>query len=82
MEANELRMQASRYTEERLAELESIVLGVLQSSSTTYESLIGSLGQYRDVIQSNIRALHPVEEDLDSLNLDDDQDDSVQTDEI
>ena len=82
MEANELRMQASRYTEDRLAELESIVLGVLQSSSTTYESLIGSLGQYRDVIQSNIRALHPVEEDLDSLNLDDDQDDSVQTDEI
>lgn len=82
MEANELRMQASRYTEDRLAELESIVLGVLQSSSTTYESLIGSLGQYRDMIQSNIRSLHPVEEDLDTLQLDDEQDDPEQTDEM
>ena len=81
IEANELRMQASRYTEDRLAELESIVLGVLQSSSTAYESLIGSLGQYRDMIQSNIRALNPVEEDLETLRLDDEADDSEQTDE-
>lgn len=81
MEANELRTQASRYTEDRLAELESIVLGVLQSSSTTYESLLGSLGQYRDLIQSNLRALHPVEEDLGTLPLDDEQDDEDQLDE-
>lgn len=69
MEANELRTQASRYTEERLTELESIVSGLLQSSGATYETLLGSLGQYRDLIQSNIRALHPVEEDLDVLPL-------------
>lgn len=67
MEANELRTQASRYTEDRLAELESIVLGVLQSSSSTYETLLGSLEQYRDLIQSNIRAMHPSEEELNSL---------------
>lgn len=61
-EANELRMQASRYTEERLAELESIVLSAIQSSTANYDKLIGSLGQYRDLIQSNLRALHPADE--------------------
>lgn len=70
MEANELRMQASQYTEDRLAELESIVLSAIQSSSTNYDKLLGSLGQYRDLIQSNIRALHPSEE-LDELHLSD-----------
>lgn len=62
MEANELRMQASRYTEERLAELESIVTSAIQSSSANYDKLMGSLGQYRDLIQSNRRALQPVED--------------------
>lgn len=70
IEANDLRMQASRYTEDRLAELESIVLSAIQSSSTNYDKLLGSLGQYRDLIQSNIRALHPSEE-LDELHLND-----------
>ena len=64
IEANELRTQASRYTEERLAELESIVLGVLHSSSTSYEALLSSMTQYRDMIQANIRSLHPVEEHM------------------
>ena len=66
MEANELRMQASRYTEEKLGELESIVLSAIQSSTTNYDKLLGSLGQYRDVIQANIRDLHPAEDDPDS----------------
>ena len=65
MEANELRMQAAKYTEDRLAELESIVLSAIQSSSANYDRLIGSLGQYRDLIQSNLRALRPSDEDLD-----------------
>lgn len=61
MEANELRMQASMYTEDRLTELDSIVSSAIQSTTTDYERLIGSLGQYRDLIQSNLRALHPTE---------------------
>ncbi len=65
MEANELRMQAAKYTEDRLAELESIVASAIQSSSANYDRLIGSLGQYRDLIQSNLRALRPSDEDLD-----------------
>lgn len=69
LEANELRMQASRYTEERLAELESIVLSAIQTSSTNYDHLLGTLGQYRDLIQSNLRALRPLEEELDELSM-------------
>lgn len=64
IEANELRMQASQYTEERLVELESIVLSAIQSSTANYDKLLGSLGQYRDVIQSNLKVLHPAEEEL------------------
>ena len=62
---HELRMQAAKYTEDRLAELESIVASAIQSSSANYDRLIGSLGQYRDLIQSNLRALRPSDEDLD-----------------
>ena len=69
MEANELRMQAASYTEDRLAELESIILSAIQLSSSNYENLLGSLGQYRDLIQSNRQALHPTEEEFDDLSI-------------
>ena len=63
MEANDLRMQAAEYTEARLAELETIISSAIESSAANYEMLLGSLGQYRDVIQDNIRAFHPSEEE-------------------
>lgn len=75
IEANELRTQASRYTEDRLAELDGIVSSAIQSTNSDYERLIGSLGQYRDLIQSNLRALHPTE-DL-GIHLDDNDDDKL-----
>ena len=73
MEANELRTQASQYMESRLVELDSITSSAIQSTNADYERLLGSLGQYRDLIQSNLRSLHPVEH-LD-LHLDDQEDD-------
>ena len=73
MEANELRTQASQYMESRLVELDSIQSSAIPSTNADYERLLGSLGQYRDLIQSNLRSLHPVE-DLD-LHLDDQEDD-------
>lgn len=76
IEANELRMQAAQYTEDRLAELESIILSAIQSSNTNFNNLIGSLSQYKDLIQSNRQALHPVEEVLGDLPLDETSDDS------
>lgn len=71
IEANELRMQAAGYTEDRLAELENIILSAIQASTLNYENLLGSLGQYRDLIHSNRQALHPAEEEFEDLSLDD-----------
>ena len=70
IEANELRTQAAQYTEDRLAELESIITSAIQSSNANYTNLLGSLNQYKDLIQSNRQALRPVE-DMDTLPLDD-----------
>ncbi|MCI9337589.1 MAG: hypothetical protein HFH93_08620, partial [Lachnospiraceae bacterium] len=72
MEANELRTQASRYTEDRLSELDSIVSSAIQSANTDYDRLLGSLSQYRDLIQSNLQSLRPAE-DL-GMHLDDPDD--------
>ncbi|MCI8529140.1 MAG: hypothetical protein HFH82_08335 [Lachnospiraceae bacterium] len=69
IEANELRMQASKYTEDRLVELNSIVVSAIQTMAADYEKSMGALVQYRDLIQSNLRAMNPME-DLDELSLD------------
>ena len=61
MEANELRMQAAQY---------------IQASEANYSSLLGSLNQYRDLIQQNRRALQPMEEDMESIPMGDMDDDS------
>lgn len=61
MEANELRTQASRYMEERLVDLEAVIRSAIQSSNTNYGKLMGSLEQHHNLIESNIRALHPDE---------------------
>jgi len=75
LEANELRMQAAQYTEDRLAEMEEVILSAIQSTDANYNSLMGSLNQYKDLIQANRQALHPVEE-LEELPLDEDASDA------
>lgn len=69
IEANELRMYAAQYTEDRLADLENIIVSAINASNTNYQNLIGSLNQYRDLIQSNRRAMHPTEEEFEGLGL-------------
>jgi len=64
IEANDLRTQAARYMEERLAELEAIIRSAIQTSNANYGKLMGSLEQHHNLIESNIRALHPAEEYL------------------
>lgn len=71
IEANELRMQAAQYTEDRLAELEAVIVSAIQSAARNYESLMGSLGQYRDVIQSNRRAFQSAESAEEESSLED-----------
>ena len=69
IEANNLRMQAAQYTEDRLAELEAIILSAIQASNANYGALMGSLDQYKELIQSNRRALHPSDDDLEALQM-------------
>ena len=49
----------------------NIILSAIQASTSNYENLLGSLGQYRDLIHSNRQALHPAEEEFEDLSLDD-----------
>ncbi len=71
IEANELRMYAAQYTEDRLADLENIIVSAINASNTNYQNLLGSLNQYKDLIQSNRQAMHPTEEEFEGLGLDD-----------
>ena len=63
-EANNVRTAARQYMDDMLAHLENIIVASSHAASSNYENLIGSLKQYRDIIQSNRNELHPVEEDL------------------
>ena len=63
IEANDVRMAAMQYMDDMLAHLENVIYSSTQAATSNYESLIGSLNQYRDIIQSNRNELHPVDED-------------------
>lgn len=69
MEANAVRSAAIQYMDDMLAHLENVIAASSQSATSNYESFIGSMNQYRDIIQSNRQELHPVE-DLEEVILD------------
>lgn len=69
IEANELRTQAAKYTEDRLVELENIILSSIHAAASNYDTLLGSLNQYKELIQTNRRALQPAEE-FEELSMD------------
>ncbi len=73
IEANNVRMAAMQYMDDMLAHLENILISSTQSATANYESLIGSLNQYKDIIQSNRSELHPVEEDIEDVALDEEE---------
>ena len=68
IEANELKSQAMQYMDDMLAHLENIISASTQQASSNYDTLIGNLNQYRDIIQSNRIELHPVDEDLEGID--------------
>ena len=70
IEANNLRAAAMQYMDDVLAHLENIITASTQSAQSNYDSLIGSLNQYLDVIQSNRNELHPVEDEYDDISFD------------
>ena len=63
IEANSVRMAAMQYMDDMLAHMENIIEASTQSAVKNYDSLIGSLNQYKEIIQSNRSELHPVEEE-------------------
>lgn len=73
IEANNVRMAAMQYMDDILAHLENILIASTQSATSNYENLIGSLNQYKDIIQSNRNELHPVEEDIEGITLDEEE---------
>ncbi len=71
IEANSVRTAAMQYMDDMLAHLENIIGSSAQSATANFENLIGSLNQYKDIIQSNRSELHPVEEDIEDVPLED-----------
>ena len=67
MEANSVRQAAMQYMDDMLGHLEKIISSSTQAATQNYDNLIGSLNQYRDIIQSNRSELHPVEDELEAL---------------
>ncbi len=64
MEANSVRMAAMQYMDDILAHLETVLISSIGAASQNYETLLGSLTQYKDIIQSNRNELHPVEDEV------------------
>lgn len=77
IDANNVRAAAMQYMDDMLAHLENIIQSSTQAATANYESLIGSLNQYQDVIQSNRNELHPMEDDLETVSLDEEEKESV-----
>lgn len=76
IEANNVRMAAMQYMDDMLAHLENIISSSTQAANSNYANLIGSLNQYRDVIQSNRNELHPAGDDLEEASQDDETGDN------
>ena len=68
-EANAVRSAAVQYMDDMLAHLENVINASIQSETAHHDSFMNSMTQYRDIIQSNRRELHPVE-DLEEVVLD------------
>ena len=69
IEANNVRTAAMQYMDDMLAHLENIIVSSTQTATNHYENLIGSLNQYKDIIQANRSELHPAEEDMEDAAL-------------
>ena len=73
LEANNVRAAAMQYMDDMLAHLENVIVSSTQAATSNFDNLIGSLNQYRDVIQANRNELHPAD-DLEALVSEDNED--------
>lgn len=78
MEANAVRMSAMQYMDDMLANLENIIAASSQTAKADYDALIGNLNHYYDIIQSNRAELHPVEDELVEVDLNDESQEGIE----
>jgi len=79
LEANAVRMAAMQYMDDMLANLENIIAASSQNAAANYDNLLNNMNHYMEIIQSNRAELHPVEDDLVEVDLnDDDTEDGIE----
>ncbi|MBQ9134775.1 MAG: vacuolar family H+-ATPase subunit H [Lachnospiraceae bacterium] len=78
MEANAVRMSAMQYMDDMLANMENIIAASVQTARADYDTLLGNLNHYHDIIQSNRAELHPVEDELVEVDLNDESQDGLE----
>jgi vacuolar-type H+-ATPase subunit H len=61
IDANNMRYAAMQYMDDVLSHLENIIVSSSNTAITHYDGFVQSMNQYRDMIQSNRRELHPEE---------------------
>ena len=71
MDANAIRIGAIQYTDDLLANAESIIGHTLDSYTTKYDGLINSLQECYDVVRTNRAELEIPEENSDDYNMQD-----------
>ena len=77
MEANNVKMSAMQYMDDMLAHLENIIATSSQTATANYDTLIGNLNHYHEIIQSNRAELHPAEDELEEVDMDAEQGDNL-----
>ncbi len=65
IEANTIRTATAQYMEDMMNYLENVITSSAQAATANYESLIGSLNHYGQIIKNDRKQLHPEEEDAD-----------------
>lgn len=59
LEANNFRMQAMRYTDDMLGNLQSLINQTMDSHAAKYESMMGSLKNFSEILANNRSELAP-----------------------
>lgn len=59
VEANDFRMQAMRYTDDMLSNLQNLVRQTMDAHAARYESMMNSLNSFNEVLASNRAELAP-----------------------
>lgn len=59
VEANDFRMQAMRYTDDMLNNLQNLIRQTMDAHAARYESMMNSLNSFNEILASNRAELAP-----------------------